>query len=257
MKKLKHIEKFFLFCFVVLCVFIDFVGFWGQDTQGLSKRSGALVAGLCLVAEGVPALTEHLGGELLLTSVLSALLLREDHKAGERLLGRVRVARLLLLLRLRLLGCLRLLGRLDWRRDALVAEALLVAEQLPGDAELLDCELVLARVGGALRSAEDQVRAQHTRLGGVSLLGLLRRLGALGLCLGSRGGGGSQRSNLGVTLGERSLEGSNLGGGLGGLGHCGRKESKAGRLRKYGCRRGQKWTAGSAAPSIFSYDRLI
>jgi hypothetical protein len=29
------------------------------------------------------------------------------------------------------------------------------------------------------------------------------------------------------------------------------------KLRKYGCRRGQKWTAGSAIPSIFSYDHLI
>jgi hypothetical protein len=214
MKKLKHIEKFFCFVFG-FCVFLLILWVLGQDTQGLSERSGALVAGLLLVAEGVPALTEDLGGELL-TSVLGALLLGEDHEAGERLLGRVRVTRLLLLLLLRRLGLLR---RLDWRRDALVAHTLLVSEQLPGDAELLDCELLLARVEFALRSAEHQVRAQHTRLGGVRGLGLLLRLGALGLCLSSRGGGSSQRSNLGVTLGERSLEGSNLGGGLGGLGH--------------------------------------
>ena len=188
----------------------------GQDTQGLSEHSGALVARLLLVAEGVPALTENLSSELLLASVLSALLLGEDHEAGKGLLGRVRVTRLLLLLLLRRLGRLRLL---NWRRDALVAHTLLVSEQLPGDAELLDCELLLARVEFALRSAEHQVRAQHTRLGGVRGLGLLLRLGALGLCLSSRGGGGSQRSNLGVTLGKRSLEGSNLGGGLGGLGH--------------------------------------
>ena len=235
------------------------MGFWGQDTQGLSERSGALVAGLLLVAEGVPALTEDLGSELL-TSVLSALLLREDHEAGERLLGRVRVARLLLLLRLRLLGCLRLLGRLDWRRDALVAEALLVAEQLPGDAELLDSELGLARVGSALRGAEDQVRAQHTWLGGVSLLGLLLRLGALGLCLSSRGGGSSQRSNLGVTLGKRSLEGSNLGGGLGGLGHCGRKESKAGSLGSMDVGGGKSGLLGRRRRQFFhmtaSYEKI-
>ena len=144
-------------------------------------RLAALVASLLLVAQDVPALAEDLCSEPALASVGGALLLGEEHKARERLLGRVRVARLALLLRLlgrlsaalgalsslsALLDALGLLGLglLHRGGDRLVCGARLRREELPHLAEVSRLELGVSTRLRALCLAEDDVGAQHTRL---------------------------------------------------------------------------------------------
>ena len=220
--RLSHLKIFyFFFVFYFLFCFGGFsVWYVGTRHAGcLVARSAALERRLLIVAEGVPALAKQLGSQLLLARVGVALLLGEEHETAQGLLGSVRIALLLGLLLLGLLRSPRSLGllcRLWHRRLSLVAEALLVAEQLPGDTELLHGELGGSSVRSALRSTEDEVGAEHDRL---------RRIARLALLLLGRGGGcccccccSRQCSNLGVTLSERRLEGSNFGleDGLGG-----------------------------------------
>jgi len=233
--------------------FYGFLGVLGTIHAGTSNcASAALVGSLLLGSQQSPALSEHRRLDLLIRR-LRALLLRIEHEASERLLGRVRVLLLLRLLGRRgvalsrsslsgLLDALGLLGLglLGHSRDARVLRLLLRRELAPLSAEqLCDIGHLCARVCrlhlGTLCRGEDDVCILHTRLGGVSRRALLlSALGGRGCC------GGSQLGDLGValgelclTLGERRLEGSNLGGRLGRLGHLegkNRKQEGLGRM---------------------------